>query len=73
MPIVAPSIVLLAITAPSNENSDQIAHSPSRVQILPAIWMLEAELPRIAENAHLSMRLPRTSTLPARNTLMPLP
>ncbi len=46
---------------------------PSRVQVLPVIWMLFAELPRMAENAALSMRLPRTITLPARNTMMALP
>ena len=41
--------------------------------LLPSIWMLEAELPRTAVKAQLLMRLPRTMTLPARNTLMALP
>ena len=41
--------------------------------LLPSIWMLEAALPRTAENAQLRMRLPRTITLPARNTLTALP
>ena len=41
--------------------------------LLPSIWMLEAALPRTAEKAQLLMRLPRTITLPARNTLMALP
>src|SRR5262245_21244537 len=35
--------------------------------------MLEAVLPRTAENAQLRMRLPRTITLAARNTLTALP
>jgi hypothetical protein len=43
------------------------------VQVLPTICRLEAALPRTAENAAPAMRLPRTMTLPARNTLMALP
>ncbi len=41
--------------------------------MLLVIWMLEAALPRTAEKAARLMRLPRTVTLPARNTLMALP
>ena len=41
--------------------------------LLPAIWKLEAALPRTAVNAQLRMRLPRTVTLAARNTLTALP
>ena len=43
------------------------------LMLLPSIWMLEAALPRTAEKAQWRMRLPRTITLPARNTLMALP
>src|SRR3989337_1776357 len=37
------------------------------------IWMLDAALPRIAENAAVRIWLPRTITSAARNTLMALP
>ena len=37
------------------------------------IWMSEAALPRTAVKAQSVMRLPETSTLPARKTLTPLP
>ncbi len=37
------------------------------------IWMSEAALPRTALKAQSVMRLPETSTLPARKTLTPLP
>ena len=43
------------------------------LQLLPTIWMSDAELPRTAENAQPWMRLPRTITLPARWALTPLP
>ena len=41
--------------------------------MLLVTWMFEAALPRTAEKAALRMRLPRTVTLCARNTLMALP
>ena len=41
--------------------------------MLPTICKLEAVLPRTAEKAALRIRLPRTMTLSARNTLMALP
>ena len=48
-PNAAPSTVLLAITAPSNENSEYSATSRTSLTLLPVIWMLDAELPRTAE------------------------
>ena len=48
-PSAAPSTVLLAITAPSNENSEYSATSRTLLTLLPVIWMLDAELPRTAE------------------------
>src|SRR5471032_1771877 len=45
-PTAAPSTVLLAITAPSNENSEYSATSRTPETLLPVIWMLDAELPR---------------------------
>src|SRR6266567_3676891 len=48
-PRAAPSTVLLAITAPSNENSEYSATSRTSLTLLPVIWMLDAELPRTAE------------------------
>src|SRR5437764_8687601 len=72
-PVAQPSTVLLAITAPSNENSEYSATSRTSETLLPVIWMLEAELPRTAEYSQFLMRLPRTITLPARKALMALP
>ena len=43
------------------------------MQLLLAIWMLLALLARIAEKAQSLTMLLETITLPARNTLMPLP
>ncbi len=48
-PRAAPSTVLPAMTAASNENSEYSATSRTSVTLLFTIWMLEAELPRTAE------------------------
>ena len=47
--------------------------SPLVRQLLPVIWMLFAELARIAVKAQSRMLLSETMTPWARNTLMPLP
>ena len=48
-PTAAPSTVLLAITAPSNANSEYSAPSRTSLTLLPVMWMFAAELPRTAE------------------------
>src|SRR5438876_991595 len=73
MPKAASSMRLPATMAPSKANSTKIATSPSREQELLTIWQWCPELLRTALKAQSLMRFCATSTLPARNTLMPLP
>src|SRR3979411_1103337 len=55
-PKAAPSTVLLAITAPSNENSEYSATSRTSLTLLPVIWILDAELPRTAEYTRVGLQ-----------------